>query len=280
MRQNPSKFFDFTFLVMLVLIGFLHLLTLYFSWKHAEPVQNARVLKVRSLKTLGLKESKTRNSVHLSKSESPQAKKITKKTYQKKTSQKENSIATGKKSQNYQSEDFNLQQQGLKKTPTLQSNQYAGSELLKYFQSQYSSDLLSQDMVKSLSTSDFSVHAEVPEGVELDELNNFEFVFYSFQKRLAMQYFNSFFSQLREFELRNPHRRFPMTREAQQLTARITFGRDGTLEEIEVINASNVHELQDFFIEVMDKIKAISNPPEALLGPDQKLRVYYGLKIL
>lgn len=268
-------------ILSLLLVGLIHVIVLWFIGLNPPEKSKEQRFRVVNVRTLGKKKAK-KEQIYLSKSEKP-GKEVTEKAYSKQASQQKNTVATSaptaKNKQSFEKKDLNLQKEGLNQRPQIKSSNYSGKRLLEAFRSKQNLQYLSQDSVRSLSNSDFFVHADVPEGVDLDELNEFEFVFYSFQKRLAEQYFNSFFSQLGDFQRRNPHLQFPMTKQKQLLTARVTFDSQGNIEEIELLEESDVADLQTFYIDVLDRMKAVPNPPKALLDKKGKMRVYYSLRI-
>jgi hypothetical protein len=106
----------------------------------------------------------------------------------------------------------------------------------------------------ALGDSDTMVKLEVPQGVKEDELNKHELVFYSFQKRTALNYVNSFYKKLNEFELQNPHLKFPLTENKQKMVGRVVYDRQGNIIKINILEWSKVEKLQDFFIEVLKEM--------------------------
>jgi hypothetical protein len=131
----------------------------------------------------------------------------------------------------------------------------------------------------SLSNSDVLVNLEVPEGVNLDELNEKELKFYGFQRRMANNYVNSFYTKLSDFTRKNPHLNFPMTNEKQVLTGRVTFDSAGNIMQIKMIRWTNIETLQNFFVEVLEEIRSLPNPPEILWSKTGEFNVFYSLVI-
>lgn len=136
----------------------------------------------------------------------------------------------------------------------------------------------SREFMDALGTSDTMVKLEVPKGVKEDELNKHELVFYSFQKRTAMNYINSFYKKLNEFELKNPHLKFPLTKEKQRMIGRVIYDKEGNIVKINILKWTNVTKLQDFFVEVLKEMNSIPNPPDKILKDDQ-FTVFYSLSI-
>src|SRR5690606_36035176 len=92
---------------------------------------------------------------------------------------------------------------------------------------------------RSLNNSDILVNLEVPEGVHPDELNKYELMFYGFQRRTAILYINSFYTNLDRFQREDPHLQFPMTNSKQVMTGRLTYDEKGNVKQIKMLRWSN-----------------------------------------
>lgn len=130
---------------------------------------------------------------------------------------------------------------------------------------------------QGLNTSDISVNLEVPEGVSPDELNKYELMFYGFQRRTAINYINSFYKNLDKFRRSNPHLEFPLTKDMQVMTGRLTYDEKGNIKRIKMVQWSNVDKLQDFFTEVLKDMDTLHNPPQALWEKDGEFSIYFSL---
>jgi hypothetical protein len=129
----------------------------------------------------------------------------------------------------------------------------------------------------SLARSDVLVNLEVPEGVNPDELNKFELMFYGFQRRTAINYINAFYKNLSKFERENPHKTFPLTDSKQVMTGRLTYDERGNVKQIKMVQWSNVEGLQDFFVEVLKDMDTLHNPPQALWEKTGEFSIYFSL---
>ena len=134
------------------------------------------------------------------------------------------------------------------------------------------------NMLHMLKKAESFVQLEVPEGVKLDELNEKELVYYSFQKRTALTYINSLYKKLTEFNYKNPHMRFPMTNENQKMTGRVVYDKDGHIVRINMIRWSQVEPLQNFFLSVLKEMTSLPNPPKDLLKQEE-FTVFFSLII-
>lgn len=128
-----------------------------------------------------------------------------------------------------------------------------------------------------INTSDISVNLEVPQGVSPDELNKYELMFYGFQRRTAINYINSFYKNLDKFRRANPHIEFPMTKEMQVMTGRLTYDEKGNIKKIKMVQWTNVDKLQEFFVEVLKDMDTLHNPPQALWEENGEFSIYFSL---
>ncbi len=143
-----------------------------------------------------------------------------------------------------------------------------------------SGGLALSDMMKgSQKISDAVVSIEVPEGIEPDELNKYELMFYGFQKRTAINYINSILSNLDKFQKTHPNYKLPS--EARILmTARVTYDPEGNVMQIKMVRWTHVDELQNLFENVVKEIDQLHNPPRALWEKQGEFSMYYSLEIL
>lgn len=136
----------------------------------------------------------------------------------------------------------------------------------------------SGEYAKAFGQSNVLVELEVPNGVPEDELNKYELVFYSFRKRTALNYVNSFYNELNDFQGSNPHLRFPMTEDQESMTGRITYDEEGNIVRIKMLKWTNKEKLQDFFLHVLKNMNSLPNPPEIIIK-DGEFHVYYSLTV-
>lgn len=132
--------------------------------------------------------------------------------------------------------------------------------------------------LKTFESTQSLVKLEVPRGVKESELNKHELVFYSFQKRTAQIYINSFHKKLGEFNLRNPHLKFPLTEKKEQMVGRVIYDKDGNIIKIKMIQWTKVQKLQDFFLDVLKEMNSLPNPPKMILENNQ-FTIFFALTI-
>jgi len=136
----------------------------------------------------------------------------------------------------------------------------------------------SGEFEKALGKSNVLVKLEVPQGVPEDELNKYEMVFYSFRKRTALNYINSFYNELNDFSRTNPHLKFPMTEKEERLTGRVTYDGEGNVVKIKMVQWTKEQKLQDFFLEVLKDMNSLPNPPKVIVR-NGEFHIYYSLTL-
>lgn len=248
-----------------------------FDYSIFKKQQKISKFKVHNLRTVGEKESKSlAKNVYLkeqnknSRKSKPAKKKLTAKQL----------APIFNSSQKFS--NFELKKKGdiksLKKRPkaikALSLNQKNIKNLLKDSPNSNSA----KQFIDALGGTENLVKLEVPKGVKEDELNKHELVFYSFQKRTALSYINSFYKKLNEFELKNPHLKFPLTKKKQRMIGRVIYDKDGNIVKINILKWTNVDKLQDFFVEVLKEMTSIPNPPDQIIK-DEKFTVFYSLTV-
>lgn len=142
--------------------------------------------------------------------------------------------------------------------PALQGLRFNNQELKKMAQESYSgnSQIFGSDKI--------SLKYEVPDGKNLDELNEAELRLYSFLKRGAKNYATSVAAELHDFQLKYPHLHFPMTDDKHVMTGRMTYDKNGNLKQIKMIRWTNNDKLQQFFENVLKRMEIMQNPPKEL----------------
>lgn len=154
-----------------------------------------------------------------------------------------------------------------------------GKEIQEFMKSSPASGVSGDPRASKLAASDILVNLEVPEGVEADELNKYELMFYGFQRRTAINYINAFYKNLDRFQRENPHLNFPMTDSKQVMTGRLTYDEKGNIKQIKMIRWSNEDRLQDFFETVLKDMDTLQNPPHALWKKTGEFSIFFSFVI-
>ncbi len=130
-----------------------------------------------------------------------------------------------------------------------------------------------------LNSKKMALNFELPEGKKLDELNESELKLYGFLRRGAMKYVASLSSELKEFELKNPHLHFPLTESKQILTGRLVYDGQGNLKQIKMVRWTNIDKLQSFFENVLKRMDTLQNPPKELWLENGEFTVFISLQL-
>jgi hypothetical protein len=154
-----------------------------------------------------------------------------------------------------------------------QGIRFSNQELKKMAQESYAGPS------QILGTDKISLHYEVPEGKNLDELNEAELRLYSFLRRGAKNYATSVAAELHEFQLKYPHLHFPLVEEKQVMTGRMTYDRNGNLKQIKMVRWSKNDKLQEFFENVLKRMEVLQNPPRELWVENDEFTIFMTLQI-
>ena len=119
------------------------------------------------------------------------------------------------------------------------------------------------------------------ENVNTDELNKDELVFYSFFNRVGEAYMHAFVEEINAYQKRYPSKKYslPFPEEPTEVIAEITYDENGDILRIKTLRWSDVGYFQDFFMNVMQALDALPNPPEELIKSDGTFSIKYSLKI-
>lgn len=130
-----------------------------------------------------------------------------------------------------------------------------------------------------LSSKRVSLNFEVPEGKDATELNESQLKLYGFLRRGSIKYVNSLSAEIEQFELQNPHLRFPLIDHKQTLTGRLVYDNQGNLKQIKMVRWSNNDKLQGFFENVLKRLENLQNPPKELWAESGEFTVFVTLQI-
>jgi hypothetical protein len=138
---------------------------------------------------------------------------------------------------------------------------------------------LSKMISETQKINDAIVSIEVPDGIEPDELNEYELMFYGFQKRTAINYINSILKNLDKFQKKYPNYRLPSTGR-MTMTARVTYDSQGNVMQIKMIRWTHVNEMQNLFEDIVKGIDQLHNPPKSFWEKNNEFSMFYTLEIL
>ncbi|MBF0312209.1 MAG: hypothetical protein HQK50_02625 [Oligoflexia bacterium] len=107
------------------------------------------------------------------------------------------------------------------------------------------------------------IRVEVPEGVDLDKLNEIELKFYGFNLRVFRSYVSAIYHAYEDFKLASPHVNFAqMSR--QSLLASVTYNVNGGIEHISFIRSASDDRLQAMFQRALEN-NSVQNPPKEIV---------------
>ena len=252
-----------SFIITLLIHGFLWIKLPKSDYKN----QKTRPLIVRALRTVGDEDS-TKNSIQL----------------KDRNAGKRRPDPVTQKGRTHKLSLSDLSQKSARpKTSELtrgsgMNSMFMNKEHMRNYLKNSTSQTTAQRLLKELGENDINVKFDVPKGVKLDELNKAELQFYSFQRRTAMNYINTFYNQLNEFNKKNPHLQFPIVDTAETMTGRVTYDINGDVIRIQMMRWSDEEKLQDFFLSVLKKLNKLPNPPKAIVH-NGEFTIFYTLNI-
>jgi hypothetical protein len=127
---------------------------------------------------------------------------------------------------------------------------------------------------QTLSQSLMNMQVELPEGVSIDELNEYELMFYGFQKRMMEKYFSSIVLNVRDYE-KKYSLRVLIPEGSHTMTGRVTFDSDGNIKQIKMIRWTQADKLQAMFEDILKSMHTLPNPPKMLRNSNGEFVVYY-----
>lgn len=267
-----------------------------------EPKKPLIIKSIEDIRTVGSRESKIKNSAYLSKSDlssntvaKNKAGRVSQTQNAKPSPQKhplslsDLSMAKAANQASEMAQAPKAQRPGLRpevqpeKNKAISAISLKGSQIRDFMKgsavASSAAELSGDPRVRSLNNSDILVNLEVPEGVDPDELNKYELMFYGFQRRTAINYVNAFYKNLDKFQRENPHVQFPMTETKQIMTGRLTYDEKGNIKQIKMIRWTNVDRLQNFFEDVLKDMDTLHNPPKPLWSKTGEFSIFFSLVI-
>jgi len=121
----------------------------------------------------------------------------------------------------------------------------------------------------------FNIDFISPEGVREDELNSMEKMFYSFQKRTYLTYFNSFIKNYNRLSKLRPTLEKAVQTENHVLTGRVTYDSLGHIVAIKILKWSSNDHIQELFDDTLKDL-VLPNPPVALVK-NKEFSIYFQL---
>lgn len=271
LKKRPKFLFIFASLQIhfwtIVLMSFLNLPDL------APELVQTKPLKIQNMRTVGREDSMKKNLTYIE---------VKKKTRQpKKVQLKDLSFAPLK---NLSLEKFKRTRPGkeslLKRKQKVRKKKFSiNNTTIKEFLQSTPKSLSSAQQLAKLDDANVVFDLEVPKGVKEDQLNKHELVFYSFRKRTAIAYVNAFQKNLNQFETKNPHLQFPLTKDSQTIAGKITYDKNGDILKIQTLKYTQIKKLQDFFMDVLQDMDSLPNPPKEVINSQDQFVINFILSI-
>lgn len=279
-EQSVRISFKINFPVILFIVLLLH--ALFLTWQGLRPFEEftqtkQTPLRIKDIRTVGSKESKNQSSAYVSKTPNP-AKDISKEKFAPKKSLSFSDLNEARPVAPMARPGTRPEVEVPRKKG-LSAISLKGADIPKFARASNAATLSGDPRAAGIQNSDILVNLEVPEGVNPDELNEYELMFYGFQRRTAINYINSFYKNLNKFQRENPHLAFPMTTEKQVMTGRLTYDEKGNIKQIKMIRWSNQDKLQDFFLNVLKEMDTLHNPPQALWEKNGEFSIFFSLVV-
>lgn len=130
-----------------------------------------------------------------------------------------------------------------------------------------------------LMKSDFLMKPELPKGIPQDELNSIEKIYFSFQKRMYLQYVNSFISTYNQVIKERPLVKSSLRTSRHNLTARVVFDVEGNIISIKIIKSSPDDDIHELFEQTLRNIIKVPNPPDDFINSENQFVIYYVLNV-
>lgn len=176
----------------------------------------------------------------------------------------------------YKSDSGIMVTKGFEKTPSHLKRQDKDRDFNNRILKELSVD---EEDAKALKIAGFNINFTPPEGVNEDELNSTEKIFYAFQKRTFLSYVNSFLKSYNEIAVTRPNLKKTFMSEKHTMVGKVIFDKEGNIVSVKILEWSLNDDIEKLFENTLENIHSLPNPPKAYLGPDEKFTLYYQLKI-
>jgi hypothetical protein len=131
---------------------------------------------------------------------------------------------------------------------------------------------------EALKRTGFNVQFEPPEGIDEDELNSIEKIFYSFQRRTFYNFVTNFLSSYQRITFSKPHVKEVLEKNQHHMIGRVEFNQDGHVVSLRIFRPSDSADVTSMFEETLKNMN-LPNPPPDLLNTDRRLVIHFHLRI-
>ncbi len=131
-----------------------------------------------------------------------------------------------------------------------------------------------------LNHTNYHIKFEPPNGIEMDQLNELEKVFYSFFRRASLQYVTSVNRAINNSIEDTPYIKSILKNHGPiELKARIRYDKEGNAEVVKILNSSNEKEVALMFEKILAGMTKIPNIAKQIQDKDGNMTMFYQFNI-
>lgn len=136
------------------------------------------------------------------------------------------------------------------------------------------------DIAKVLDSKGFNMEFGLPEGLNEDDLNSKELIYFAFLRRNFLKYLTTFLTTHNKLVISRPSLTYALKTGPHLLTARAIYDDQGNMVSFKILKSSLNNDIHQLFEETVKGMRTIPNPPRDFVkGRDKEFSVYYQLQI-
>ncbi len=136
------------------------------------------------------------------------------------------------------------------------------------------------DIAKVLDSKGFNMEFGLPEGLNEDDLNSKELIYFAFLRRNFLKYLTTFLTTHNKLVISRPSLTYALKTGPHLLTARAIYDDQGNMVSFKILKSSLNNDIHNLFEETVKGMRTIPNPPRDFVkGRDKEFSVYYQLQI-
>lgn len=136
------------------------------------------------------------------------------------------------------------------------------------------------DIAKVLASKGFNMEFGLPEGLDEDDLNSKELIYFAFLRRNFLKYLTTFLTTHNKLVISRPSLIYALKTGPHLLTARAVYDDQGNMVSFKILKSSLNNDIHNLFEETVKGMRTIPNPPRDFVkGRDKEFSVYYQLQI-
>lgn len=136
------------------------------------------------------------------------------------------------------------------------------------------------DIAKVLASKGFNMEFGLPEGLDEDDLNSKELIYFAFLRRNFLKYLTTFLTTHNKLVISRPSLTYALKTGPHLLTARAVYDDQGNMVSFKILKSSLNNDIHNLFEETVKGMRTIPNPPRDFVkGRDKEFSVYYQLQI-